>query len=167
MATSMGTFSMTSTLLVAQDFFVDDVFDVLQFFVCDAGEVREVKAQMVGSNQRSRLLHMLAQNFAQSGLKQMRGRVVAHGGFANFGVDHGIDFVAYANWLLRDDLMRAHALNRGVASLHFGDDGVVIVGVEPSAVADLSAGLGIERRVVEDDFAFFAGLEFARPGRCG
>jgi len=37
-------------LLVAQNFFVDEVFDVLQFFVSNAGEVRKIKAQMVGSN---------------------------------------------------------------------------------------------------------------------
>ncbi len=92
----------------------------------------------------------------------MRGRVVAHGGEANFGVDHSIDFVAHANRLFGDDLMRAHALNRRVAALHFGDDGVVIVGVKPSPVANLPAGFGVERRVVEDDFAFFARLEFLR-----
>ena len=56
--------------------------------------------------------------------------------------------------------MRAYALHRVIAAFHFGDDGVVIVAVEPSAVADLSAGFGVERRVVEDDLAFFAGLEF-------
>ena len=58
--------------------------------------------------------------------------------------------------------MRAHSLDRVVAALHFGNDGVVIVAVEPSAVAHLSAGFGVERRVVEDDFAFLAGLEFLR-----
>ena len=58
--------------------------------------------------------------------------------------------------------MRAYALDRVIAAFHVGDDGVVIVAVEPSAVADLAAGFGVERRVVEDDFAFFAGLEFLR-----
>ena len=58
--------------------------------------------------------------------------------------------------------MGAHALNRVVASSHLGDDGVVIVGVEPSAVADLAAGFGVEGRVVEDDLALLTGLEFLR-----
>ena len=58
--------------------------------------------------------------------------------------------------------MRAHSLDRVIAAFHFGDDSVVIVAVEPSAVADLSAGFGVERSVVEDDLAFFAGLEFLR-----
>ena len=58
--------------------------------------------------------------------------------------------------------MSAHALDRVVASLHVGDDGVVVVAVEPSAVADLAAGFGVERRVIEDDLAFVSGLEFLR-----
>ena len=149
-------------LLVAEYFFVDQVFDVLQFFVGNAGEVREIKAQMVGSNQRSCLLYMFAQNFAQASLQQVGGGVVAHGRLAEFGVDDGVDFVAHADWLLGDDLVRADALNRGVAAFHFGDDSVVIVGVEPSAVANLAAGFGVERGVVEDDFAFVAGPELLR-----
>ena len=134
----------------------------MQFFIGHAGEVRKIKAQMVGCDQRSCLLHVLAQNFAQAGLKQVRGRVVAHGGLADVGVNYGIDFVAYANRLFRDDLVRPHALNRRVAAFHFGDDGVVIVGVEPSAVADLSAGFSVERGVIEDDFPFVSGLELLR-----
>jgi hypothetical protein len=38
----------------------------------------------------------------------------------------------------------------------------VIVGVEPSAIADLAAGFGVEGRVIEDDLAALAGLEFLR-----
>src|ERR1700733_11397121 len=89
-------------------------------------------------------------------MKKMRSRMIAHGRFANAGVDHGIDLIAYANPLFGSDLMRAHALNRRIASLHFGDDGVVIVGVKPSLVSNLPAGVGVERRVIEDDLAFFS-----------
>jgi len=55
-------------------------------------------------------------------------------------------------------LMGAHTLDRGVAPLHFGDNGVVIVAVEPSSVAHLPSRFGIERSVVDNDFAFFARL---------
>ena len=82
---------------VAQNFLVDDVFDVLQLFVFDASEVREIKAQMIRSHQRPRLLHMLAQNFAQPRMEQMRGRVIAHGGLANRGIDNGIHFLPTRN----------------------------------------------------------------------
>src|SRR5580658_4462641 len=103
----------------------------------------------------------------------MRSGVIAHGGFANRGVHNGIDSIAHAEgappfrvfcgrWGFHDDLMRAHSLHRVVASGYFGNDGVVIVGVEPSAIANLSAGFGVERRVVKDDLAGVAGLEFLR-----
>src|ERR1019366_8022561 len=90
----------------------------------------------------------------------MRGRMIAHGGFANRGVDYGVYFLPHANCLLGDDLMRAHSLHGVIAAGHFGPACVVIVGVAPSALADLAAGFGIEGRVVEDDFAGVAGLEF-------
>src|SRR5271166_1796178 len=61
-----------------------------------------------------------------------------------------------------DDLMRAHALDRRITSRHLGDNGVVIVRVEPSLVTDLPTGIRIERRVVEDYLAGFSRLEFPR-----
>ena len=58
--------------------------------------------------------------------------------------------------------MRPHTLNRVMAAGHFRDDGVVIVAVEPSAIANLSAGLGIKPGMVENDLALLARLEFLR-----
>ena len=58
------------------------------------------------------------------------------------------------------NLMRPHSLNRVITSRHFGDDGVVIVGIKPSPVPHLPASLGIKRRVIENDLARFASLEF-------
>src|SRR5580658_5613091 len=92
----------------------------------------------------------------------MRSCVIAHGRFSNGGVDYGVYFIADANWLPGCDLMRTDALDRVVTSGDFGDDRVVVVGVEPSAIADLAAGLGVEGRVVEDDLAVVSGLEFLR-----
>ena len=89
----------------------------------------------------------------------MRSRVIAHSGFTNRGVHHGIDFLANANWLLGCDLMRSHSLHRVVASSHFGDNGVVIIRVKPSAIANLAAGFSVERSVVKNDFAGFSSLE--------
>ena len=95
-------------------------------------------------------------------MQQVCGGVIAHRGLADVGVDDGINFLSDADRLLSYDLMRAHALDWGVAAGHFGDDRVVIIGVEPSAIADLAAGLGVEGRVVEDDLALFTGLKFLR-----
>ena len=54
---------------VAQNFLVDDVFNILQLLVGDSSKVRKIKPQMIGSNERPRLLHMLPENFAQPRLK--------------------------------------------------------------------------------------------------
>src|SRR5260370_10158672 len=89
----------------------------------------------------------------------MRSCVIAEGGLSNLSIDHGADFVTPADGLFRHRLMRADPLNRGIAAFHFGDDGVVILRVKPSPIADLSAGFSIERRVIEDDLASIAGLE--------
>src|SRR5579864_230043 len=92
-------------------------------------------------------------------MEQVRGGVVAHGGFADVGVDDGVDFVTDTNLGLRKYLMRTHALNRVIAAFYVGDDGVVVVGVKASAIADLAAGFGVEGSVIENDFAFVACLE--------
>ena len=120
------------------------------------GEVREVEAQMRGIDQRARLLHVRAQHIAQRGVQQMRAGVVAHGGAADFVVDHRVHFVANVNGLLGDDAMRAHSLHGIGDAFNFGDDGVVIFAVEPANIADLPARIGVERRVVEHDFAALA-----------
>ncbi len=148
--------------LIVQNFFIDEVFNILQFFIFDRGEVRKIKAQVIRRHQRSSLLHMLPQNFAQPGMQQMRRRVITHGRLANVSVHHRIDLVAYMNRLLRRHLMRPHSLNRRIASGDIGDDGVVVVRVKPSLIANLPAGFGVERRVIEHHFAGFAGLEFLR-----
>ena len=83
--------------LIAQDLFVDNVLDVLQLFVFNRGEMRKVEAQMIGIDQRSCLLHMLAKHLAQTRVEQVRGRVIAHGGLPDGGVHDGVDFVAHAN----------------------------------------------------------------------
>ena len=78
---------------------------------------------------------------------------------ADLVVDHRVDFVADVDGLLGRDAMRAHALHGIGRALDLGDDGVVIVGVEPADIANLSAGIGVEGRVVEHDVAALAGLQ--------
>ena len=82
--------------LIAQHLFVDDVFNILQLFFGDTSKVRKIKSKMIGSDQRSRLLHMLAQHFAKPRLQQMRSRVIAHSRRANCRINHGINLIAHA-----------------------------------------------------------------------
>src|SRR5205085_789782 len=111
---------------------------------------------------RSGLLDVLAEDFAQPGVQKMGGGVVAHCGLANRGVNDSVHFVAHANRLLGDDLLCANALDRVISSRYFSDDRVQFVAIQSAAITDLAAGFGVERRVIENDFAFFAGLEFLR-----
>src|SRR5690348_16990251 len=59
--------------------------------------------------------------------------------------------------------MRPHPLDWVIASGHLGNDGVVIIGVKPSAIAYLSTGFGVEGCVIEDDLALLAGFELSYP----
>src|SRR5215831_20582623 len=91
----------------------------------------------------------------------MRGRVIPHRRFPDICVNDGIDFVADADALLGPNLMGPDALDRVVTTLHVGNDGVVILGVEPSTISDLAACLGVKRRVIENDLSIVSRLEFA------
>ena len=106
------------------------------------------KRRRAGSTSEPCLLHVLAQHFAQRGVQQVRTGVVADGGEAHLGVDHGGDpgplYVCLA-WRRRDARAR---LARHHASANFCDYCVAVIGVEPSGVADLSAGVSVEGRVV-------------------
>ena len=84
---------MVSTLLVAQQFLVDQVFNVLQLLVLDRREMRKIKPQMIRRHQRPRLLHMLPQHFTQPSMQQMRSRMIPHSSMTNFGVDDSVDTI--------------------------------------------------------------------------
>ena len=134
----------------------------------------EIKPQMPRRDQRSGLLHVLAQHLTQPGMQQMRRRVIAHGRLANLGIHDRVDpvpnfeggppYVLFVGWRFllgpHQNLMRPHALNWVVTTLHFRDDGIVIVGIKPSTIANLPARLCIKRRVIKNDLSRFASLEF-------
>ncbi len=79
---------------VGEDLAVDDVFDLLQLFVGDAGEVREVEAQAGRVDERAGLLDVRAEDFAQGGVEQVGAGVVALGCSRTCAVDDGVDVVA-------------------------------------------------------------------------
>jgi hypothetical protein len=95
-------------------------------------------------------------------MKQMRSRVIAHGRQAKVSIHDSINFVAHAQLMFSNNLMRPHTLNRRIASRNIGNNGVVIGRVKPSPVANLPTGFGIERRVIKNDLARLASLEFPR-----
>src|SRR5690242_10034813 len=108
---------------------------------------------MARIDQRSSLLHVLAQDFTQSGMKKVRGSVIAHGGLADFGVDHRVNFHADVDRLFSNNFVGAHTLYRHVAAVDFRDDKVPLAVIKDTDVTNLTAGIGVEGRVVEDDLA--------------
>src|SRR4051812_46267857 len=87
--------------------------------------------------------------------------MVAHCRLAQLRVHHRIQSVPDHDRLTSRYVMRPDTLHRRVDARHLGDDRVAIIRIQPSLVANLSAGLGIERRVVEYDLALLSGLQFA------
>ena len=85
---------------------------------------------------------------------------------ADFVVNDSVELVADVNCLLRKQAVRADALHGIGHAFDFGDESVVVVGIKPAHVANLSAGIGIERRVIEHDFAALTGKQFVRAEAC-
>ena len=120
--------------------------------------MREVKAQACGFNERSGLLDVRAQHLAKCGMEQMRAGVVAAGGRTKIRVDDGIDLVSDGHRLAQDRLVGGDSLDGLGASADVGDNRVVIVRVKPADITDLSAGIGVEGGVIEDDLDVFSGI---------
>src|SRR5579859_1637173 len=89
----------------------------------------------------------------------MRAGVIPLGSFAHIGMNYGFYFLSEMNWLARLHFVRSNTLHRHDAAVHVGDDVAGAI-AEHSDIADLTAGVGVERRVIEDDLAFFAGFQF-------
>lgn len=141
---------------VATDFGVDDILQGLQLFRLDRLEVAEVETQALAVHQRALLLYVVAQYLAQRGMQQVGRGVVERGGLAYRGVDLGLDRAADAQVAPGDHAMvqvRAASLG-GIAHLEAHASRL-----EVATVADLAAGLGVERRLVEDHDALLALLQ--------
>ncbi len=149
---------MVSTRVLASTCWLIEVFDVLLLFVGQRAEVREVEAQAVIVHQRSSLLHVRAEHLAQRCMQQVSAGVIAARGVAICGIDHGVDLIADSDRLADDGAVREHSLHRLESAGHFRDDAVVVGGIEPAGVADLTAGVGVEAGLVEHDFHLLVGM---------
>src|SRR5579884_1570779 len=92
-------------------------------------------------------------------MQKMRAAVIALGRLAYIGVNYGFDLLSKMDRLPRFNFVRAHALNGHHASVYVGD---YVAGAiaKDADVANLSARVGVEGRVIEHDLAFFAGFQF-------
>ena len=73
---------------VLADTTVDNLFNLTQFFGRHLLEVREVEAQIVGSNKRTLLFYMATEYFAESLVDEVSGRVVGFAATTRFEVDY-------------------------------------------------------------------------------
>ncbi len=82
---------------VFQNLFVHELLNFGQLFGIGVGVMRKVETQPIGIDNAAGLLDVRAEHFAQRGVQQVRGGVVAHGGVAQVAVDAADQFIAFAN----------------------------------------------------------------------
>jgi hypothetical protein len=124
--------------------------------------VGEVEARAGGVHQRALLLHVAAEHFAQGLVHEVGGGVVAHRGGARGQVDLGLHGVADGQLAELQDALVAEDV--GLDLLRVVDLEDAVGGFEQAAVADLAAGFGVERRVVEHHHAGVAQSQFVHLG---
>ncbi len=144
-------------LRVAQNLLVDEPLDFGDLGGIDRGVVREVEAQPRRLDDAARLLDVRAENLAQRGMQKMGRGVIAHGGPAFGNADLGAQFVADPNTRRRADLVDCQSGHGRARVFDDGDNFARMRLAERAAIADLAAGFGVERRLIENQFGFDAG----------
>ena len=116
-----------------------------------------VEAQVVGCDQRAGLAGRVAERVAQGAMEHVRAGVVAHGAGAAVGVDLGADLLAQRDLAVQLAAMDDEPGHGALRVLDREDD--LAVGVaEHAAIADLTAALGVEGRLVEHDLGVGRGF---------
>src|SRR5580704_1956385 len=132
---------------VRADIGVDEILDLALLLVGHRREVREVEAQPIGRDQRAFLRDVVAEHVLERVVEQVRGRVVRADPLAARVVDVELDLVADAQRPgldLADQHVHVAGRLLGLVDADFR------TGAEHDAgVADLAAGLAVERRLVE------------------
>ena len=104
----------------------------------------EIKAQMMGTHQRTLLLHMLTQYGTQGFVQQMGGSMVAGGVLPAGNIDLG-------NHRTRQDLSAGYCsdMDKEIPALdHITHFHLKVVIVDLSGISHLSARLSVERGLV-------------------
>ncbi len=123
--------------------------------------MREVETQPVGRDQRALLRHVIAEHLAQRFVQQMRRRMV----FPDRAAAVMIDFERERGADLERAFLDDTDVHEHVAEvlLRVGDLEAHAIGRHHPGIADLAAGLAVERRLVEHDgaaVAFFQRIDF-------
>ena len=152
--------SMTCRLhfFVLEDVLVHQVLDVEQVLLAQPRVVSEVKAQAVRRDQRTGLLDVRPQRLPQRRVEQVRRGVIPPRRIPPLGIDHGGDHVSHPKSLARHGLVDDQSAHRMIRVQNVRNFVVRPRRNEMARIAHLPARLGIERRVVENNFHFASGL---------
>ena len=144
-------------LVILQHHVVGDVLDAGELFRRDRLRMHEVEAQAIRRDQRAALGDMIAEHLPQRLVQQMRRRVMG----ADRGAPRVIDFELQRGAELQRALLHRAEMHEEIAGLllRIGDAEFDALAGHHAGVADLAAGLRIERRLVQHDRAGLAGLE--------
>ena len=129
---------------VRPDPLVHDLLDPLQLLGLDRPVMREVEAQPIRSDERTRLMDMLAEHLAECGVQQVRRGMIA------FGVPTAVTGHAGAHHLELRSTSRA--ADRGHPPVHLAHLDHVHAPAAPDDLANvghLSPRLSIERRLAQ------------------
>ena len=144
-------------LIIFQHHVIGDVLDASEFFRRDRLRMHEIEAQAVGRDQRAALRDVIAEHLPQGFMQQMRRRVIGPDRRAS-GV---IDIELQCRSRLQGALLHRAQMHEQIAGLllGLGDTEAHALAGHHTGVADLTAGLRIERRLVQHDRARLARFE--------
>ena len=144
-------------LVILQHHVVGDILDAGEFFRRDRLRMHEVEAQAIGRDQRAALGDVVAEHLAQRLMQQMRRRVMR----ADRRAPGVIDLELQRRADLQRALLHRAEMHEEIAGplLRVGDAEFDALAHHHAGVADLTAGLRIKRRLVENDRSGLAGLE--------
>ncbi len=149
--------ALLAHLEVLADLEIDLLFDEPQLLVGDRLVVRVVEPQTIGSNERAGLLHCWTEDVLEGLVQQVRGRVVGRRVETHGNGDRGAHSGAGGKMTFLDaDARDGQVAHRFLRVEH---PCVAAVPHQSAGVADLPAGLGIERRRRQDHFCFLAVVE--------
>ena len=140
--------------LVTQNVIINETLNLRDLIARERLEVREVETQIVGRDDRPRLLHMRPQHLAQSRVHQVRRRMIPPRRIPLLHIHPRRDHLANFQTPLFDfDLMNDQPLRRRIS---INDFRTHVLAHEHAHIPHLPAALRVKRRVIQDDFSLVA-----------
>ena len=153
----VGCHYVRGDLGVAQHLRVGEILDLGDLLLVHRLGMREVEPKAIGGDQRTLLCHVIAQHLAQRLVQQVGRRVIGANVGAAGMIDGELERAADTQRAFFDRYTVAEHVARELACV--GDARGEPIRMHDADVADLAAGLRVERGLVENDDAALAGGE--------